>query len=623
MMRSEVVEHEKAHPPLPGHKPHSCTDTVGLVIFLGFLGGLGYVESYAWKHGDIRKLTHGFDYQGNMCVGKTPLTFWCLDQSGGAPAVKYPICVASCPGSNATTQECFDPMLKMLTSIQDYETHKFGPYCMPKEKALLKQVKQDLAGSTPIGKVLRAVRNIAAAWIPLLGAAVVAIITGYVYLFMLDHCAELLVFLCMSIIIIAPLGTGGYFLYVGLQGGEDGISGTGDDQTDLAIGSGFIGLGVLSLCFVLYLRSGLNAAVGCIEAACECMFQETTLMLEPFIALAIKVALLIVLVYGFAELVSTGQIEMIGDYGISRDFKWTHEQEIMMGFYLVMVVWLLEFTNALSQYVLAFATQGWYFTPYIRGSKLDAPAFGICKGYANALFYHVGTLALGSLIISTFRILRMAVGVVAAAAEEGGNPCAACLGKLCFCAVSCFKNFLEFLNKSAYMDVAITSNNFCHAAGRAVSIIAEEDGAVAALNGAQLIFQIAGFGIITLTGFFATMFSVKWISVFNDPNSQFYVSDPKPVGFAAGVMSACIGASFMVVFDTVGDTILYCFATEQRRHKQVGAQVDHSRYGTKPDPGMFGFFFGGEDEEFEDEKVSYAPPRLRELIAAHHDEMSG
>jgi len=482
-------------------------------------------------------------------------------------------------------------------------------------KSYLKEIKQDLAGNTPIAKIMRFVRMIAIAWLPLLCTSVVAIIAGYSFLFLLDRCAEALLYACMVVLVVAPLSIGSFLLFYASQGGKDGITGTGDDQTDLFVGSAFVVLGFIALCLSCCFKSKVGTAVACIEASCECMFDEPTLLLEPLIALGVKVVLLIVMVCGFAELISTGDIVKTGDYGIRRTFEWTEQEEHMLGYYLFAFVWLMEFTNAMSQYVLAWTSQVWYFTPYVRGEKLDLPACGVCRGYADAIALHTGTLAFGSLLITLCRGLRMVIGALAEAAQDTDNPCAACLGCLCFCAVGCFESCLEFLNKSAYMDVAITSSNFCAAGRNAIIVLAENAQTVTVLNGSQFIFQIAGVGVVTISGFFSAMFIVGGVGAYNDPKSQHYVADWKPVAVAAGIISAVIGANFMVVFDTVGDTILYCYAICERRR----GHVDHRSFVDKEDGGLFAFAFGGEqeDDKWATEPVNYTPPALQELIDKH------
>merc|ERR1712151_572005 len=118
----------------------------------------------------------------------------------------------------------------------------------------------------------------------------------------------------------------------------------------------------------------------------------------------------------------------------------------------------------------------------------------------------------------------------------------ACAAKICVCCIECFEKCLGKLNKTAYMDVAITSSNYCKAASRAMETVAGEAGTIAILDGAQTIFVIAGMGIIGAGPPVATFFVCKNVPPYNDPEADSYVSHPLAAAFAAGVVCMAIAA---------------------------------------------------------------------------------
>jgi hypothetical protein len=265
---------------------------------------------------------------------------------------------------------------------------------------------------------------------------------------------------------------------------------------------------------------------------------------------------------------STGDAHL-GQAHAKKTITYSDEQWWIMGFWIFMAVWLLETIHSMSQYVLAWSAQLWYYTPTEPESetKVDLPRCCICRAYANALRYHIGTLAFGGFVIGLLRVPRLLFNFLEfAAATSVGEK----LMKVCGCLFRLYNKFLQPYSKTAYMDVAITSSNFCTAAGRAQEVLWEEGGAVAALNGGQLIVFIAGGGLLTTIGFAFTWFScAKW-SMYTDESSSTYVEDPRDVALMGGFISFLISACFVVVFDTVGDTILYCYAAEQLRLKAIG-----------------------------------------------------
>ena len=70
--------------------------------------------------------------------------------------------------------------------------------------------------------------------------------------------------------------------------------------------------------------------------------------------------------------------------------------------------------------------------------------------------------------------------------------------------MTCFERFLAFINKTAYMDVAIQSTSFCTAAKNAFLMITSEISTIAVLNGACFVFQWLGCALIAISGAFLT-----------------------------------------------------------------------------------------------------------------------
>merc|ERR1719426_446670 len=99
-------------------------------------------------------------------------------------------------------------------------------------------------------------------------------------------------------------------------------------------------------------------------------------------------------------------------------------------------------------------------------------------------------------MIALCRFVRLILLIVEQSAKAEGNPALAWLAKILACCITCFKKFFEFVNKNAYIDVCITSNNFCGAAIDVMGFLATQGAAIGVLNGACTIFSIGGTFLI-------------------------------------------------------------------------------------------------------------------------------
>jgi len=427
----------------------------------------------------------------------------------------------------------------------------------------------------------------------------------------LEKMAGCVVYSSAAVLILAPMALGGALMYGGLTDAQralldeqlqaqttalgadielsalaeplGGLYGWASPEWRTTIGAGFGALGVAMLLLFCCFHRSVAVAVAVVRASSECFLDLPTLALQPLLAMGFQLGVVAVMGIGLLQLLSCGDAKPLSleDYtvlshlsgggsnvnGIFRSFAYRDEQLYLIGFYVFMMFWLCEAANAISQFVLAYAVQRWYFTAY-EGGKKDVDGCPLAKGYTVGLFFHLGSFAIGSFIIATTRMLRVALAFLAKQARSEGNVVGEAAAGCCMCVVTGLQRCIEFFNKNAYMDIAVNSSSFCSGARRALSVLVHHVPEVGVLNGACWIIQLAGVGAITASGTGVIYLSLRHIDQFNDPASEWFVQDTAPVLVAAGLISFAVGHAFMNVFDMVSDTILYCKCTEEIRRRQ-------------------------------------------------------
>mmetsp|Transcript_62453 Transcript_62453/g.115994 ORF Transcript_62453/g.115994 Transcript_62453/m.115994 type:complete len:649 (-) Transcript_62453:81-2027(-) len=559
----------------PFYAEHSCTDALFLLIFAGLLVFLGYMSIYAISHGDTRRLVNGFDADGKQCGLDIPgreFLFWCRSaEIPGALDMMHPVCVDRCPSSDDDMGESTTSVSCSSASgvaVADYATTVFaGRYCMPKDSVFLNQVESSLQGK-PVGRYAAGLSTLRWAWAPLLGSAGIAVLMGFGYLFLFGRCTKALVWTSMILVVLIPLAGGIGLIAASICRCTDFTQSEDDAQWAFIIGISAVVIGTLFALLLAFRRDAIDVAVGCIEAACECLGDVPVLLLEPVLTLVLKVAVLAPLFVGFVLLLSTGDVESHGTY---RTFHYSHMQSVFIGCYFFAILWAWDLCNALSHFVLAYVVQRWYFTPYFVNTKRVNSSV-LLDGYWRGVVYHLGTLAFGSAIIACVRFLRVCLAILERQAKASGNCVGACLSRICFACLTCMQQLVEFLNKNAYIEVAVSSSPFCIAAYRAGAVINREIAAVAALNGACWILKLAGLGAIAAVGALAAWIRLRTEPDYSSMVSVRYVQDPVLLTLLAAAICIAIAYTFLTVFDMTCDTVLYCFATERQRQRlKLGA----------------------------------------------------
>jgi len=601
------------------HNTHP-TDIFCLIIFLAFLGGMGYVGSHAFKNGDPRRLTHGFDYAGRLCgvhpnVSTQPLLYWCslppAPLNFAMPTTfnfESPICVTSCPtmlepGINllcpmpSATTRTFQPgqvpgtmitntvIVQQTVSMAPYPTKEVaGRYCLP-DVSMDDPIMQTMLNTTGMGKggqqVLDALGALRRANAVLLASIGVALVLCFAYLLFLKLFARVLIYSALLVLTLSFLAIGAgclitSFNLTGHQMDSPIFQKYPIDEATLysqIAGGVSLVMFLITVMLVVCCHSLINTALGCVEAACDCMFQMWELLLQPALDTVVRVTCFFSLLYGGIWVASMGDVHAdhdatIGGHkvrGVSRSVQFSEDEQYMVAYYIFGCFWILELANAFGQFTVSYMVVLWYYTRIDEESKKKPRIYcAILKGYAAGLV-HLGSLAFGSFLIATCRMVRLILQIVAKQSQASGNPAAACIAKTLLCCVTCFQRFLEFINKNAYIDIAINSNDFCMAAKHSCEFILKDGAEIAFLNGACFIFQFAGVLLVSiLTGYTGYLAVTVIHAPYFNPISEVYVSDPQMVFAACGLLGGIISLCFMMVFDQTSDTLLYCFSWNKK-----------------------------------------------------------
>jgi len=126
-----------------------------------------------------------------------------------------------------------------------------------------------------------------------------------------------------------------------------------------------------------------------------------------------------------------------------------------------------SFFVAIGQCTIAGAVGIWFFTP--SGEKWKKAT--VCVSLKNAVWYHSGSLAFGSLILAIVVWLKWFMTWLAQQAKQTKNKVMEIVCKILAYVLWCFEKCVKFLNKNAYIQVALMGTNFCKSAKNAFFLI--------------------------------------------------------------------------------------------------------------------------------------------------------
>ncbi|ROL53008.1 Choline transporter-like protein 2 [Anabarilius grahami] len=240
-----------------------------------------------------------------------------------------------------------------------------------------------------------------------------------------------------------------------------------------------------------------------------------------------------------------------------------HKYLILFQFYNVFLFfWCANFVTALGQMTLAgaFASYYWAFK-----KPKDMPAFPLCASLGRSLRYHTGSLAFGSLILAIVQIIRVLLEYIDHKLKGADNKFAKFLLCCLKCCFWCLEKFIKFINRNAYIMVAIYGKNFCRSASDAFMLLMRNVVRVVVLDKVtDFILFLGKLLIVGLVGIFAFFF-------FSGHTEAFKGAAPSLHYYWVPILTVLVGTyliahGFFSVYAMCVDTLFLCFCDDLERN---------------------------------------------------------
>ncbi|XP_037009852.2 choline transporter-like protein 2 isoform X3 [Artibeus jamaicensis] len=245
-----------------------------------------------------------------------------------------------------------------------------------------------------------------------------------------------------------------------------------------------------------------------------------------------------------------------GESGYHRALLWLQIFNVFMFF------WLANFVLALGQVTLAGAFASYYWA--LRKPD-DLPAFPLFSSFSRALRYHTGSLAFGALILAIVQTIRVILEYLDQRLKAADNKFAKFLMTCLKCCFWCLEKFIRFLNRNAYIMIAIYGTNFCTSAKNAFFLLMRNIIRVAVLDKVtDFLFLLGKLLIVGSVGILAFFFFTHRIRIIQDtapPLNYYWV----PI-MTVIIGSYLIAQGFFSVYGMCVDTLFLCFLEDLERN---------------------------------------------------------
>jgi len=264
------------------------------------------------------------------------------------------------------------------------------------------------------------------------------------------------------------------------------------------------------------------------------------------------------LVYWITSLIF---IWSVGDVKCCRDtpfasIEWNDTTRYVFWYNLFGLFWVNAFIIGCGQFIVAVAVCTWYFT-HTADSGGSAQ---IMRGFKWVLRYHLGSIAFGALIIAIAEFIRFLFNYYrkVMTSRLWSNKIMKCLYYTTKYLIDCINRVIKFITKNAYIQMALTSSNFCWSAWKAFVMILSNAGRFAVVTILGWIFTFIGkIAIIAGTVI------VGYIIIENVDNIERNISSPILPLIIIGLIAYLVATVFLTVYGFAADCILQAFLVDE------------------------------------------------------------
>lgn len=434
-----------------------------------------------------------------------------------------------------------------------------GGFCLPDiSKAVgdsTDQLVESLKGaffSSEYGKKAAVVFfDVWVCWPVLLIGSALALVLSYVYLFVMRCLGGAIVWFMIALTEVCLIGAG---IYTWFYRSKRFTEADQPYYNYLAYTSYVLwGLGALIFIFMLCCCSAIKLGIAVMKATAKFIADNLRIFVLPFISYILIFAWILFWFYGGLYLYSVGTPEQRKGFEFTTEMMWSQETKWAIVYYIFGFFWLIAFLIGSTQFIIAAAACIWYFD---QGSDKKTDCVG--TGIKWLFRYHLGTIALGSMIIAICQTIRVIFEYYRKKITQA-NPTKIVKALLCITGylLWCLEKCIKYITKNAYIQCAVTSESFCTSAWNAFTLMikhAARFGWGNSVGYLMIFFGCAGVG--ASTGFATYLFV-------SQQTTYFEVSSAVPASVFVGVSGVFIAWVFLSIFFFASDALLQSFLLDE------------------------------------------------------------
>ena len=393
----------------------------------------------------------------------------------------------------------------------------------------------------------------------IVGSLAWSFVIAMIYLLLLRLCAGFLVFLVIILILAGLIILAAYFKITSDEHDpqEDNVY----YNTYTALFWVFLVLAILWIIFIIAMCNRIRLAVALVQITAKYINNVWCIVFIPFLFFVIVIIWMVYWIALSIFLYATGDFDQEGSKVIAN-FEWDAKIRYSWWFHLFALFYMTAVISAYSSFVYSSSACIWYFT-----SEKGIEAHPIRTSFKRGIRYHFGSLSFGALIIAIVRLIMVWLEVVKKRVESTStnkteSKCFKCIISCLQCCVGCCAKCMEYVNRHAFIQIALKGDSFCTAAWEGFGLIVRNLGRFTVLTAIGTIFTVIGTIFISVVSGVIGYFVITKVSYFSDELNSCVL--PVVVFIIIGLI---LGLVTMSIFGTSGDALMHSFLLDEELNK--------------------------------------------------------
>lgn len=378
-------------------------------------------------------------------------------------------------------------------------------------------------------------------WPKILLCCFIAFIFSYIVLILFRYAIEYIIWIIyISFVVLLLVGAAACFI----------LAAKDKEAQGLLLPGAILAIVALVVIAILYwFRKRIKLTAQLFKETSKALVDVPAIMFEPILTFLALLLAIFPFVFFMILIETAGDARNVKNQDGTNHVEFEQNGGVQLARYfnIVAFIWFTQFIYGCQHFVIGGTISKWYFTR--DKSKLDSP---IMQTFDHLVRFHLGSVCLGSMLITLIKIIRMIINALKSQARRDGNQMGMIIAACLDCILQLVEQILQYIMRMAYILVAKDGTPLFESGKKAFKLLFDNLMDVVALNQfGDIVLVVARLFVTAITTFIA-------YEIMKSPSIESVAVPVLLVGIFAFLIAHC----FVTVFEMAVDTIFICFCDD-------------------------------------------------------------